>query len=201
MKTQVLVYSRFERLWHWAQAGLVLALIVTGFAMHYPEYGLLPWRETVHWHRMIGWALVVLTGFAIFWHFTTGAWRQYLPTSEGLGAMARFYLVGIFKGESHPVKKTVLSKLNPLQRLTYLGLKVLVFPVLMGSGVAYAYAEELADAAWFQAIGLGGVAGLHTFAAFVVVAFLVVHVYLTTTGHTVTSNLTAMITGREDLDA
>jgi thiosulfate reductase cytochrome b subunit len=32
------------------------------------------------------------------------------------------------------------------------------------------------------------------------IAFVIAHVYLTTTGHTVTSNLKAMITGWEELD-
>jgi cytochrome b subunit of formate dehydrogenase len=44
------------------------------------------------------------------------------------------------------------------------------------------------------------IAIIHTFGAFVLVAFVVVHLYLITTGHTVTSNLNAMITGWEELE-
>jgi len=46
--------------------------------------------------------------------------------------------------------------------------------------------------------GLKVVALLHTAGAFLLVAFLIVHLYLITTGQTVTSNLKAMITGWEE---
>ena len=44
------------------------------------------------------------------------------------------------------------------------------------------------------------IALLHTFGAFFLVAFVIAHVYLITTGSTVTSNLKAMITGYEELE-
>jgi cytochrome b subunit of formate dehydrogenase len=47
---------------------------------------------------------------------------------------------------------------------------------------------------------LESVAFWHTLGAFLLMVFLVVHVYMTTTGHTPTSNIQAMITGYEDLE-
>jgi len=47
--------------------------------------------------------------------------------------------------------------------------------------------------------GLRTVAILHTFGAFLLVSFFIIHLYLITTGRTVISNLKAMITGYEDL--
>ena len=47
--------------------------------------------------------------------------------------------------------------------------------------------------------GLQPIAVVHTVGAFLLVAFLVAHLYLITTGQTVTSNLKAMITGYEEL--
>ncbi len=44
------------------------------------------------------------------------------------------------------------------------------------------------------------IAIVHTVAAFSLVAFLIVHVYLITTGETITSNLRAMMTGYEELE-
>jgi len=41
---------------------------------------------------------------------------------------------------------------------------------------------------------------LHTIGAFALVSFVIVHMYLITTGHTITSNLKAMVTGYEELD-
>ena len=46
--------------------------------------------------------------------------------------------------------------------------------------------------------GLRSIAVVHTAGAFLLVAFVVAHVYLITTGRTLTSNLKAMITGDEE---
>ena len=45
------------------------------------------------------------------------------------------------------------------------------------------------------------IALIHTAKAFALLAFLIAHIYLTTTGETLTSNLQAMITGWETLPA
>ena len=52
----------------------------------------------------------------------------------------------------------------------------------------------------FQIFSLKTVALWHVAGAFVVVAFVIAHLYLITTGQTPTSNLKAMITGFEDIE-
>ena len=195
---RVKIYARFERFWHWTQAGLLISLGVTGFEIH-GTYHLLGFEQAVELHTTLAWALIVLFAFAIFWHLTTGAWRQYIPTTDKLAAMVRYYLVGIFRNEPHPVKKTELSKLNPLQRLTYLGFKLLIAPVIVTTGLLYMYYNDWP--AWgLTTLSLGGVALVHTAAAFILTTFLVVHLYMITTGHTLFSNIKAMITGYEELE-
>jgi len=49
-------------------------------------------------------------------------------------------------------------------------------------------------------INLKVVAIIHTIGAFALVAFVIAHVYLTTTGHKPLSAIKAMITGWEELD-
>ncbi len=183
------IYKRFERFWHWAQALIVLMLVLTGFEIH-GTFTIFGYQEAVNLHNIFAYSLIILVAFAIFWHFTTGEWRQYIPTASYLKDMFGFYLKGIFKGEPHPVKKTELSKLNPLQRLTYLLLKIFLFPVQIGTGILYMYYNDLN-------IDLGLTATLHVIGSFAFLIFLVMHIYLTTTGHTVFSNLKAMITGWE----
>jgi thiosulfate reductase cytochrome b subunit len=111
-------------------------------------------------------------------------------------------LFGIFRNAPHPTKKTLISKLNPLQRLVYLGLKVLFIPVMVVSGLIYMfYRYPQGDKMAITNIeNLELVAVIHTFGAFMLLAFIIVHLYLITTGHTITSNLKAMITGWEELD-
>lgn len=195
---RVLIYKRFERFWHWSLVALIFTLAFTGFEIH-GVYTVLGFERAVSWHETAAWTLIVLVIFTIFWHFTTGEWRQYLPTTTNLLAMVRFYGYGIFRNEPHPHKKTELSKLNPLQRLVYLQLKLLIFPVLLGSGVIYYYYPDLQETGIADG-WLGWIAGVHVGGTYVLVAFVITHVYMTTTGHTPLSNLKAMITGYEDLD-
>jgi hypothetical protein len=44
------------------------------------------------------------------------------------------------------------------------------------------------------------VAVIHTLGAYFLIVFVLVHVYLITTGHTVGSNLRAMVTGWDEMD-
>lgn len=195
------VYKGFERFWHWSQAALILFLALTGFEIH-GSLSFFGFEPAVAYHSAAALILLVLVAFAIFWHLTTGEWRQYVPTLENLREQALFYASGIFRGAPHPTRKSAARKLNPLQRLVYLGLKVLVIPVVATTGVLYLlyrYPQRHGIEA-LNVRGLEAIAVLHTAGAFFLVAFLVGHVYLITTGHTLSSNLKAMITGWEDLE-
>ena len=148
------------------------------------------------------WALVLLIIFAIFWHFTTGEWRQYIPTTKFINAQVRYYITGIFKGAPHPTKKTVYNKFNPLQRIVYLGLKILAIPVQIITGFLY-YFYKYPSGSEIQSvdvINLKWVAIIHTIGAFALIMFVIAHVYLTTTGHKPLASIKAMITGWEELD-
>ena len=197
---RVVLYERFERFWHWAQALIIITMMLTGFEIR----GLLGlhffgFQRAVTVHNALAVALVTLIVFAIFWHVTTGEWRQYIPTRKFLKEMVAFYLTDIFKGAPHPVKKHRMAKLNPLQRLAYLGFKVLIIPVQITTGALYYFYPNLQHALGWSPSALWFIAVIHVLGAFGLVAFLIGHVYLTTTGHTPLTNLKAMITGWEDL--
>ena len=196
------VYRAFERFWHWAQAALIIFLGVTGFEIH-GSIRFFGYDQAVRYHNAAAMSFLTLIVFAIFWHFTTGEWRQYLPTWKNLRAQAEYYVFGIFRNAPHPTRKTVLSKLNPLQKLVYAGLKVLVIPVMVITGLLYMFYRypQRYEVLSLNIGGLQVVATLHTIGAFLLVSFFIVHLYLITTGNTVTSNLKAMITGYEDLSA
>ena len=194
------VYRGFERFWHWTQAVLIIFLGVTGFEIH-GSLRFFGYDQAVRYHNTAAISFLILIAFAIFWHFTTGEWRQYLPTWKNLRAQAEYYVFGIFRNAPHPTKKTVLSKLNPLQKLVYAGLKVLVIPVMVITGLLYMFYRypQRYEVLSLNIGGLRVVATLHTIGAFLLVSFFIAHLYLITTGNTVTSNLKAMITGYEDL--
>ncbi len=195
---RVYLFKGFERLWHWTQALLIILLGITGFEIH-GTYHIFGFQKAVMMHNTLAWALIALIVFAVFWHLTTGEWRQYVPTTERLSAVAHYYAVGIFKNEKHPFKESEASKLNPLQRFTYLGFKILIIPVQVTTGLLYMYYNHWHDWGLFARIDLTAL--LHTAGAFALVSFFIVHVYMTTTGHTPLAHIKAMITGWEEIEA
>jgi len=198
---KVYIYKGFERFWHWTQAALIIFLAITGFEIH-GSYSLFGFEKAVEFHRTASWLLIGLVVFAIFWHVTTGEWRQYIPTTKQLKEQVMYYVSGIFKGERHPTQKTELSKLNPLQRIVYLGFKILLVPITLLSGVLYLLYKTVDQNNVVVNLDypLESIAFWHTLGAILLMIFFVVHVYMTTTGATPTSNIRAMITGYEELE-
>jgi len=191
------LYKAYERFWHWAQALLIIILLITGFEIH-GTYSLLGYEKAMMLHDLSALTLFILLIFTVFWDFITGEWKQYIPTTKDFGKQVQFYLHGIFIGAHHPVKKTLNSKFNPIQGFTYLILKLILMPIVLISGIFYFLYQN--NFIVIQISTLEPIAIIHTVGAFLILTFLVVHVYLTTTGHTPISNIIAMITGWESFD-
>lgn len=194
----IYLYTRYERFWHWLQALVIILLLATGFEVH-GSHSLFGFNRAVELHNYIGLGWLIAFAFFVFWIFTTGEWRQYVPTSKKMFDVVRYYAYGIFRGESHPVPKRKEAKHNPLQRLVYLSLAALILPVQMGSGFLYWGYNRWA--AWgLDFLSLKVVAVVHLLGGFAIFAFLIVHVYMTTTGHSIFAHVRAMITGWEQVE-
>ncbi|MBL6929268.1 MAG: tetrathionate reductase family octaheme c-type cytochrome, partial [Rhodospirillales bacterium] len=87
--TSIYIFKRFERFWHWTQAALIMFMALTGFEIH-GLYAVFGFQEAVHLHTTAAWLLIGLWAFAIFWHFSTGEWRHYIPSTDNLIPMVRF---------------------------------------------------------------------------------------------------------------
>jgi thiosulfate reductase cytochrome b subunit len=195
---RVKIFSLFERFWHWGQMLLIVSLLVTGFGLH-GFHDLFTFETAVTLHTGSAVALLLLWIFSVFWLFTTRTWRHFIPTASGMIAVLRFYSFGIFKGEHHPYRKAYWRKHNPLQALAYLMLKIILFPAIWITGLAYLfyftwrnlpYAPE-----WLNVIAV-----IHTAAAFLILAFVLIHVYMLTIGHSFRDHLMPMINGFDDVD-
>jgi len=195
---KVKVFTRFERFWHWTQMTLIFILLFSGAGIH-GFHHLMNFETMVWLHVISAIGLIILWTFAIFWHLTTGNWRHYMPTTDGLFKVARYYAYGIFRGEDHPYRKRFWHKHNPLQAMSYLFLKVALFPLLWITGLAY-----LLYGFWGQgaltAGSLESVAVIHTAAAFAMAVFIIIHIYLLTTGHSFKEHVRPMITGYDEVD-
>ena len=193
----IYLYTRYERFWHWLQALLIILLLATGLEVN-GAYRLLGFKTAVVWHNYIGLTWLIAFAFFVFWVLTTGEWKQYIPTTRKMLSVIRYYSYGIFRGEAHPVPKRKDAKHNPLQRLTYLSLAAMLLPVQMATGFLFWGYNGWADwgLAWLP---LEVIALIHTAGAFAIFQFLVIHLYMTTTGHSIFAHIRAMITGWEEV--
>jgi len=198
--SQVKLFTGFERFWHWTQMVLIFGMLFTGFEIH-GTYTILGFEDAYETHRILAWTLIGLWVLAIFWHLTTGEWRQYVPTTKGLMPMVLYYAYGIFSGEAKPYFTTRAAKHNPLQRLAYLGFKLLIAPALWISGLLLMFYTSWKGGPLGEVLRLEYVAWVHVAAAFGMLIFLIGHVYMAvTTGHPWNVHLKGMITGYEELD-
>jgi len=194
----IYLYTRYERFWHWLQMALILILLVTGLEVH-GIYNWLGFHTAVTVHNSAGLTWLIAFAFFVFWVFTTGEWKQYIPTTKKMIEVIRYYVYGIFRGESHPVPKRKEAKHNPLQRLVYLNLAAFLLPIMMITGFLYWSYNSWLD--WgFPGFSLGLIAWIHMAGAFAIFSFVIVHVYMTTTGHSIFAHTKAMISGWEDVE-
>jgi thiosulfate reductase cytochrome b subunit len=197
------IFSLFERIWHWCQALFIFILVFTGLAIH-GTHDLVDFGLAVTIHTIVALGLLLLWAFATFWLLTTGELRHFVPAmtvkcQRTLLSVIRYYAYGIFKGEHHPYQKTMLRKHNPLQGISYLLLKIVVFPAIWISGIAYLLSSVgLVDLS--GVLGPGLVAIVHTVAAVVIIMFVILHIYLLTTGHSFKAHLMPMINGKDEVD-
>lgn len=200
---RVYMYGRYERFWHWLQALAIAGLIFTGLTVHAPDvFRFGSFQAAVQVHNVLGFVLLANAFFSLFYHVAGGSVRQYLPTPRGFFNQAirqvLYYTRDIFKGGKHPFEKTPGRKLNPLQKVVYLLILNVLLPFQILGGILIWGAQhwpELAD----RLGGLALLVPLHSLGAWLFASFLVMHIYLTTTGHTVTSNLRAMVSGFEQV--
>lgn len=193
------MYDAYERLWHWLQASAILMLLFTGLIIHKPHFfGMFSFPFVVNVHNVLGFILLINAALALFYNLASGEIRQYLPEPKGFiarsMAQAMYYSQGIFAGKPHPLEKTKEQKLNPLQQITYLAILNVLLPAQVITGVLIWGLQRWPDIA----AGLGGLpvlALVHTLVAWAFAAFIVMHIYLTTTGHKPTAGIKSMIVG------
>lgn len=193
------IYPIGIRSLHWTNALFFLVLISTGFSIHSPAAVLaLPLEFSVSAHNITGVLLIANFTAFLLYAVVSGEIKQYIPAPSGLfGRLVKqlsYYLYGIFTGAEKPYHTTAESRLNPVQQFTYLLAYCLGVPVLICSGLLLMIPDLavlllpetstrlLATAHYLLAVGY--------------LAFLMLHVYMITTGTRVFSLLKGMITGR-----
>lgn len=194
---KIYLYTRFERFWHWLQSLLIAVLLITGFEIH-NTFNLLGFELAFKIHNYAAWTWLILFVFIIFWMSVTGEWRQYIPTMKKIFDVMMFYGFYIFKGYPHPVPKSKRKKHNPLQRITYLVIVSLLIPFQIATGFFYYYYNTPFIQGYVSDLSIP--AALHTIGGFAFIVFIIIHIYMTTTGHTWFAHIKSMFTGWEEVD-
>ncbi len=202
---RVYMYGVYERFWHWLQTALIIGLLLSGIVVHKPDlFGALSFSFIVQVHNILAVILVINAALAAFYHLVSGEIRQFLPKPRGFFndaiEQAIYYLRGIFRGEPHPFQKTRERKMNPIQQVTYLVILNVLLPLQVITGALMWGAQQFPNLAQTFG-GLPLLAPLHTLVAWAFGSFIVLHVYLTTTGPKPFSYVKAMMLGWEEEEA
>ena len=198
------IFTAYERLWHWVMALSVIGLILSGLQIHYPgRINLFGAARAVSIHNFFAVVLMLNAFLALFYHLATAAIRQFLPARDGLTEeltrQTKYYLRDIFKGLPAPFRRSADRKLNVLQQITYLMLLNVLFPLQIITGAMIWLVGTYPSFA--AAVGgLRLIAPLHNLGSWMFISFLVMHVYLATTGHTVLAHVQGMIDGYEEVE-
>ena len=201
---RVHMYDAYERLWHWLQASAILILLFTGLIIHKPHFfGVFSFPYMVNVHNVLGFILLINAALALFYNLASGEIRKYFPKPKGFIhrslAQAMYYSQGIFAGKAHPLEKSKDNKLNPLQQITYLAILNILLPAQVITGVLIWGLQRWPNIA-AELSGLPMLALVHTLLAWAFATFIVMHVYLTTTGHTPTAGIKSMIGGFDNIE-
>ncbi len=186
------------RIWHWINAVLILLLIITGVQLRFPGVNIFHYNHAALLHKIFGF---VLAGSFLYWFLyyliTGGLNKHYLIHPRDLKSMLHqvvFYIFSIFKGAQNPFTPSAAEKFNPLQKVAYLSLMLILMPVIIVTGVLFS------DIVYFLNIinFIGGVKildAVHVVTGYAFLLYLIVHLYMATLGYRNISRIKAMITG------
>jgi thiosulfate reductase cytochrome b subunit len=200
----IYMYESYRRFWHWLQTVAIVILLFTGLIIHRPElFGLFSFRGVVTVHNVIAVILVMNALLAVFYHLATERMQEYVPRPYGFFddaiVQAKYYISGIFKGEGHPFEKTPTSRMNPIQKVTYFGILMVLLPLQMLTGALMWGVQKYPTIdSWFG--GLPVLAPFHSLIAWTFATFIIIHVYMTTTGATPLEAMRGMVTGYEKVE-
>jgi thiosulfate reductase cytochrome b subunit len=193
-------YPLWLRCWHWANAVLFVVQLLTGLSMHYgaPAGPAVGFRSALLVHNTAGILLTLLYLWFLFGNLRYGNGRYYRFTpgelTRGMLSQTRYYLLGIFRGDPHPFPHGANRKFNPLQKMSYVVVMFVLLPPLIVSGWALFFPARMPDSV-FGIPGVAICALAHTYLGFLLSLFMVVHMYLGTTGETVGELFRLMLVG------
>ena len=190
------------RIWHWANALIVILLLITGIELRIPGVAALRVNSpALLVHRYAGWSMMISSLFWLVYSLMSGNlschYRIRRGDLKGTFRQAKFYLFSIFRGEENPFRASPEGKFNPLQKLTYGTIMCVFTPIIMVTGLFFS------DILFFRKyiLLLNAVKildAIHVTIAYVFALYLIVHIYMATLGRKPSSHIKAMVVGYEE---
>ena len=193
-------YPGWLRLWHALHGVTFVVLLASGLRIHYADVGATSasFAWGVRMHDVAG---VIYTGLWLWFVVANAVSANVRHYRLARGAMAssarqlRWYLLGMLRGEPRPFRRSGEHKFNPLQAGTYLVVMYALVPAVTVSG-CFLYFPQLAPETVAGAGGVWPMALVHLGAAWALSLFLIVHLYMITTGPTLGAYAREMFAGQ-----
>ena len=190
------------RLWHWINAIGFVILILTGIQIRFAE--IVNWFSleiAIELHNYVGFVVIAAYGLWVSFYFGTMKIKLYFPNPRVFVPKAikqiQYYGLGIFRGDPNPHHMTPDNKFNALQQNAYLGIMFVFLPAQMVTGLFLWRVKRFEN--FIELIGgIKIVSSIHVLLFFFFTAFIFVHAYLATLGHTPLAHFKAMFTGYEE---
>ncbi len=197
IKGKIYVHPLGERLFHWGHALLMVILIYTGACILFKTPFLLPFKIIIPLHKIAGLILGIEFLGWITYGIVTGRIKGWFPKgkewTEGIPKQIRWYAWGIFKGEPHPCIPSPENRLNPLQKISYAIIMLVLLPLQGLTGIIMLFPHKFL---WLlRVINYSLLDRIHVILFYLFSMFVLLHLYLETTGFTLTSCLIAMLKG------
>jgi len=193
------------RIWHWVNALAFIILIVTGAQVRFGNVmHLFSFETAVTIHSLTGFILVGNYFIWLIYYLLTGNIKIYIPPlnhpvefAKKAIVQAKFYGGGIMVGSHNPHHSTPDHKFNPMQQVSYLMIMVLLIPLQLITGLLL-WDPKLFSPIINVAGGIQIIEIVHVLLWIFFSAFIIVHFYLATLGHTTWAHIIAMFTGFEE---
>ena len=193
------------RIWHWLNAFGIVTLCVTGLQIRFPDHINIfgAYIAAIRLHNTAGVVVSISYMLWLIYYLVVARslMKLYVPTLEdlksGILRQAFYYFLTYFLGKPSPHHSTPDSKFNPMQKAAYLVIMFVLLPLVILSGALLMYVSPLRE----LLLLLGGIkmlVGTHFLVACSFTAFLFVHIYLATLGHTPLAHFKPMWVGWEE---
>lgn len=195
------------RIWHWINALGIVTLVVTGIQIRFPEYVNIfgTYKAAIRLHNTAGITVSIFYAVWLAYYLIVkgNLFKLYVPNTYdikmGIFRQVLYYFYYFFKGGQSPHHATPDDKFNPMQKVAYMGLMLALMPLVIVTGILILNVAPLRELILLMG-GLKILVSAHFLIACCFFAFLFVHVYLATMGHTPLAHFKPMWDGWEEVE-